>query len=94
MLHIVLVWQRQPSLKSERMITRFCSKNGADPLNSLFTLGAEHSKKLSDTERIFFWNRSVPGHNGYKNCARSFESGVNRRPIRYSFPGAPIIDQV
>ena len=54
MLHIVLVWQRQPSLKSEKMTTRFCSKNGADPLNSLFTLGAEHSKKLSDMERIFF----------------------------------------
>ena len=54
MLHIVLVWQRQPRIKSERMITRFCSKNGANPLNSLFTLGAEHSKTLSDTKHIFF----------------------------------------
>ena len=36
------------------MITRFRSKNEADPLNRSFTLGAERSKKLSDTERITF----------------------------------------
>ena len=36
------------------MITRFSSKNEADPLNSPFTSGAERSKKLSDTERITF----------------------------------------
>ena len=29
------------------------SENGADLLNRLFRLGPEHSKKLSDTERIF-----------------------------------------
>ena len=36
------------------MIKIFRSKNGADPLNSLLTLGAERSRKLSDTERITF----------------------------------------
>ena len=36
------------------MITRFRSKSGADPLNSQFTLRAERSRKLSDTERITF----------------------------------------
>ena len=36
------------------MITRFRFKNGADPMNSLFTLGAELSKKLCDTECITF----------------------------------------
>ena len=39
---------------SPRVITRFCSKNEADLLNSLFTLEVEHSKKLSDTECITF----------------------------------------
>ena len=39
---------------SPRVITRFHSKNGVDPLNSSFTLGAERSRKLSDTERITF----------------------------------------
>ena len=42
------------TLESKRVITRFRSKNGADPLNRSFTLGAERSKKLSDTERITF----------------------------------------
>ena len=32
----------------------FHSKNGANLLNSPFTLGAERSRKLSDTERITF----------------------------------------
>ena len=50
----VLVWQKKPSLESKRVIMRFCSKNVADPLNNLFTLGAEHSRKLSNTERITF----------------------------------------
>ena len=36
------------------MIKIFCSKNGADPLNSPLTLGAQRSRKLSDTERITF----------------------------------------
>ena len=36
------------------MIMRFSSKNGAVRLNSLFTLGAERARKLSDTERIIF----------------------------------------
>ena len=36
------------------MITRFLSKNGADPLNRPFMSGVERSKKLSDTERIPF----------------------------------------
>ena len=48
------VWQKKPSLKPKRVITRFCSQNGADPLNSPFTLGAECSKKRSDMERITF----------------------------------------
>ena len=51
---LVFVWQKQPSLESKRMITRFLSKNGTDPLNSPFTLGVEHSEKLSDTGRITF----------------------------------------
>ena len=36
------------------MIMRFHSKNGADPLICPFTLRVEHSRKLSDTERITF----------------------------------------
>ena len=44
----------KPVLGSKRVITRFRSKNGADPLNSPFTIRAERSKKLSDTERITF----------------------------------------
>ena len=50
----VLVWQNKPRIESKRVTTRFRSKNGADPLNSPFTLGAERSKKLSDTEHITF----------------------------------------
>ena len=40
------------TLESNRVITSFRSKNGADPLNRSFTLGAKRSKKLSDMERI------------------------------------------
>ena len=47
----IFVLVKQPSLESKRVITRFCS---ADPLNSLFTLGAKRYKKLSDTELIIF----------------------------------------
>ena len=49
-----LVWQKQLSLESKRVITSIRSKNGANPLNGLITLGAERSKKLSDTDRITF----------------------------------------
>ena len=59
-------------------------------------LGAGRSKKLSDMERItrayHFWNWSVPARNRHRNCAGLAGSNVNRRPIRYVFRGAPIID--
>ena len=48
----------KPTLESKRAIMRFHSKNGTDPLNRSFTLGAEHSKKLSDRERITFGIRA------------------------------------
>ena len=51
---IVLVWQKKPRLESKKMIKIFRSKNGADLLNSLLTLGVERSRKLSATERITF----------------------------------------
>ena len=54
----VMVWQRKPCLKSKRMITKYHSKNRADPMNSQFTLGEECSKKLSNTERITFGIRA------------------------------------
>ena len=76
------------------MITRFRSKNGADPLNSPFTLRAERSRKLSDMEHDHFWNRSVPGHNRDKNRAEPVGSNVNRRPIRHGLQSAPIIDPI
>ena len=74
------------------MITRFRSKNGADPLNRQLALRAERSRKLSDTERITFWNRSVPAHNRHKNRVGPVGSSVNKQAIRYGFRGAPIID--
>ena len=83
-----------PTLKSKRVITRFRSKIGADPLNSSFTLGTERSKKLSDTERITFWIQSVPACNRHRNCAGPAGSNENRRPIRCGFRGASIIDPV
>ena len=52
-LFLVWQWQWQPWLKSAKLITWFRSENEADLLNRLFTLGPEHSKKLSDTEPIF-----------------------------------------
>ena len=50
----VLVCEKKPSIETKKVITRFRSKNRADPVNSLLTLGAERSKNLSDTERITF----------------------------------------
>ena len=53
-----LFWsgKSKPTLEFKRAIMGFHSKNGANPLNMYrsFTLGAERSKKLSDTERITF----------------------------------------
>ena len=92
MLCVCFDLAKKPKLKSKTMITRFRSKTGADPLNSPFTLRAEPSRKLSDTDH--FWNRSVPGHNRHKNRAGPHRSSVNRRAIRYGFRGAPIIDPV
>ena len=76
------------------MITRFRSRNGADPLNSPFTLRVERVQKAIRYGTYHFWNRSVPGHNRHKNRAEPVGSSVNRRAIRYSFRGAPIIDPV
>ena len=49
-----LCWfgKSKPTLESKRVMTRFCSKNGVDPLNSPFTLVAERPEKVADTERI------------------------------------------
>ena len=51
-----LFWsgKSKPTLESKRAIMGFHSKNGANPLNRSFTLGAERSKKLSNTKRITF----------------------------------------
>ena len=40
------------------------------------------------------WNRNVRCDNRPKNRARPVRSSVNRRPIRYGFRGATIIDPV
>ena len=49
-----LFWsgKSKPTLESKRAIMRFRSKNGGDLLKRSFTLGAERSKNLSDTECI------------------------------------------
>ena len=39
-----------------------------------------------------FSNRSVPARNRHRNCVGLAGSNVNRRPIRYGFRDAPIID--
>ena len=39
-------------------------------------------------------NQSVPGHNCHKNRARPIVSSANRRPIRYGFLVALIIDPI
>ena len=75
------------------MITKFCSKNGADPLNSPFTSGAEHSKMIADTGRI------TSGIGALQviivtNRAERGGSSVNRGAIRCRPRGAPIIDPV
>ena len=40
-----------------------------------------------------FWNRRVPARNRHRNCAGLAGSNVNRRPIRYGFRDASIIDR-
>ena len=90
----VLVWQKKPGLESKRIITRFRSKNGADPLNSQFTLGTKRSKKAIRYETYHFWNWSVPGHNRHKHRAEPVGSRLNRSSIQYGFRGALLIDPV
>ena len=41
-----------------------------------------------------FWNRSIPVCNHHRNCAGQAGSNVNRRPIRFGFRGALMIDLV
>ena len=67
---------------------------GTDPLNSLFTLGAERSKKLSDTERVTFRIGVFLVISITKNRAGPVATSVNRRAIRYGFRGTPIIDPI
>ena len=86
-----LFWsgKSKPTLESKRAIMGFRSKNGANPLNMYrsFTLGAERSKKLSDTERITFGI-------GVSELSQELRgSNVNRRSIRYGFWEAPTIDR-
>ena len=42
----------------------------------------------------YFWNQSVLGHNCHKSRAKPIVSSANRRPIRYGFRVAPIIDPI
>ena len=50
MLHIRFSLAKKPNLESRRVMTRFRSQNGADLLDSPFTLGAgRQARKLSDT---------------------------------------------
>ena len=76
------------------MITRFRFKNRADPLNSPFTLRAERSRKLFDTECITFGIGAFQVIIVTKNRAEPVGSSVNRRVIRHGFWGAPMIDSV
>ena len=86
-----LFWsgKSKPTLESKRAIMGFHSKNGANPLNMYksVTLGAERSKKLSDTERITF------GIGASELSQELRGSNVNRTSIRYGFRDAPIIDR-
>ena len=55
MLHICFgLAKKKPGFASKRLITRFCSKNGVDVIDSPFTSQAESSKKPSDTACITF----------------------------------------
>ena len=50
----VLVCQKNPRPQVQDSDKEIPFQIGTDPLNSLFALGAECSKKLSDTERVTF----------------------------------------
>ena len=76
------------------MITRFRSKNGADPLNNPFTLRAERSRKLSNTGRITLGIGAFQVIIVTKIGAEPVGSSVNRRAIRYGFRGTPIINPI
>ena len=59
-----------------------------------FTLRAERSKKLSDTERITFGIGAFQFVIVTRIVPERWGSSVNRTAIRYGFRGATIIDSV
>ena len=77
----VFVWQWEPCLKSERMITQFCFKNG--PIR---WTGCSHGnwafQKAIPYGTYLFRNRSFPVHNRLKHRARSFGSSVNKHSTK------------
>ena len=93
-IDICLSGKSKSTLESKIVITRFHYRNGADRLSSQFTLRAERSKKLSDTERITFGIGAFQLVISQRNCAGPAGSNVNRRSIRFDFRGVPIFNPV
>ena len=79
----VFVWQWEPCLKSERMITRFCFENG--PIR---WTGCSHGNWAFQKAILYgtylYRNLSLPGHNRIKNRAGSFGSSMNKQSKKLS----------
>ena len=90
----VLVWQKQTYRRVQDSDNEIpFQKRGRSDEEVVHIRSGEFQKAIRHGT-YHFWNRSVPTRNRHRNCAGLTGSNVNRRPIRYGFRGAPIIDPV
>ena len=90
----VLVWQKQTYLRVQESDNEIPFQKRGRSAEQLIHIRSGAFQKAIRYGTYHFWNRSVPARNRHRNCAGPAGSNVNRRPIRYGFRGAPIIDPV
>ena len=90
----VLVWQRQTYPRVHESDNEIPFQKRGRSAEQVVHIRSGAFQKAIRYRTYHFWNRSVPARNRHRNCAGPVGSNVNRRPIRYGFWGAKIIDPV
>ena len=90
----VLVWQKQTYPRAQESDNEIPFQKRGRTTKQLVHIRSGAFQKAIRYRTYHFWNRSAPARNRLRNCVGPVGPNVNRRPIRYDFRGAPIIDPV
>ena len=90
----VLVWQKQTYPRAQESDNEIPFQKRGRSAEQPVHIRREEFQNAIRYGKYHFRNRGVPARNHHRTCAGPDGSNVNRRPIRYGFRGAPMIDPV